>query len=50
MLCSFTLILILCVPGVDEVSKYIVTRTSATGNCGDRVSETVDAVSLFVNM
>ena len=40
----------LYVPGVDEVSKYIVTRTSAAGNCGDGVSETVGAVSLFVNM
>ena len=38
---------------MDEVSKYIVTRTSGRGadnDCGDTVSETVDAVSLFVNM
>ena len=49
-LCSFNLIVNLCVLGVDEVSKYIVTRTSAAGNCGDRVSETFDAVSSFVNM
>ena len=36
---------------MDEVSKYIVNRTSGADNdCGDTVSETVDAVSLFVNM
>lgn len=35
---------------MEGVSHYIVTRTSVAGNCGDTVSETVDAVSLLCDL
>ena len=49
--CAFFKILyVLCAPGIEVVSHYIVTRTSVAGRCGDNVNETVERVSLLCHL